>query len=125
MERLHYRSLLTGRTFDLVRKDIILHKNIKSDLSKRWKLPGINVPQVQLVERISGSLTPTASTRMSTASQTSQWVVEKMCETLVFQGQCDRRVLWSSDRRRMPADLSVPRVKQDCMKRQNTLFVVH
>ena len=76
MERLHYRSLLTGRTFDLVRKDIILHKNIKSDLSKRWKLPGISVPQVQLVERISGSSMPTASTRTSTASQTSRCIFD-------------------------------------------------
>ena len=95
------------------------------NLSKRWKQPGSNVLQAELEERASGSLMPTVSTRMSTASQTSQWVVEKMCETLVFQGQCDRRVLWSSDRRRMPADLPVPRVKQDCMKRQNTLFVMY
>ena len=89
------------------------------NLSKRWKQPGSNVLQAELEERASGSLMPTVSTRMSTASQTSQWVVEKMCETLVFQGQCDRCVLWSSDRRRMPVDLPVPRVKHDCMKRHS------
>ena len=78
------------------------------NLSKRWKQPGSNVLQAELEERASGSLMPTVSTRMSTASQTSQWVVEKMCETLVFQGQCDRRVLWSFDRRGVSADVPVP-----------------
>ena len=44
----------------------------------------------------------------------------------MFQGQCDRRVLWSSDRGRMPADLSVPWVREiACDAEANTLFVVH
>ena len=81
------------------------------------------------MEKSSASLMPTAFTRTSTACQTSRcnfdWL-QKICETLMFQGQCDRRVLWSSDRRRMPADLSVPWVSEiACNAEANTLFVVH
>ena len=81
------------------------------------------------MERSSDSLMPTAFTRTSTACQTSRcnfdWL-QKMCETLMFQGQCDRRVLWSSDRRRMPADLSVPWVREiACDAEANTLFDAH
>ena len=85
--------------------------------------------QVELVEGSSDSLMPIASTRTSTAFQTSRCnfdCLQKMCETLMFQGQCDRRVLWSSDRRRMPADLSVPWVREiACNAEANNLFVAH
>ena len=74
LEKLHYRSLLTGNTFDLVgehwwwKNDDLLHQRLKPQDNN-----GLQAEYWE-GEETSASLTPIASTRTSTASQTSRFI---------------------------------------------------